>query len=151
MHNRHKGLNIIPLEFIKDCFSYDADTGELLWKNRPLDHFYDKAAQSSFNKKLAGKQAGTYNSAVKSKQGFVKLNYQGKQYLIYLTSLIYYIQTGVVIPNGFIVCDDDDYENLTFRNLVHASSKNRKAKEKQPFDLPSFHLFTGQRIQLDRG
>lgn len=39
-------------------FTYDATSGSLIWKKRPLGHFPDAATCSSWNSKHAGKGAG---------------------------------------------------------------------------------------------
>ena len=29
----------LPVEYLRECFHYDPETGELTWKERPLSHF----------------------------------------------------------------------------------------------------------------
>lgn len=50
----------LPVEFLRECFKYDPETGELTWKERPLSHFeHSTKADGGFNKKYAGKIAGS--------------------------------------------------------------------------------------------
>lgn len=50
---------ILPsADFLRDCFLYDADTGRLIWKARPLDHFKNAHAWKAINAKFVGRSAG---------------------------------------------------------------------------------------------
>jgi hypothetical protein len=54
----------IPIEFLRECFEYDPETGILTWKERPESHFIGSRARnptSRFNTRYAGKQVGTLN------------------------------------------------------------------------------------------
>jgi hypothetical protein len=54
----------IPVEFLRECFEYNPETGILTWKERPESHFIGSRAQnpvSRFNTRYAGKQVGTLN------------------------------------------------------------------------------------------
>lgn len=46
-------------EYLKECFDYNPDTGELIWKVRPRRHFKTDAAFKSANARFAGRRAGT--------------------------------------------------------------------------------------------
>lgn len=48
-------------EYLHECFLYDAFTGVLVWKNRPLEHFETVKGWKIFNSKYAGKIAGCIN------------------------------------------------------------------------------------------
>jgi len=50
----------LPIEFLRECLSYDPETGILTWKERPPEHFvHSSRADGGFNVKYAGKQAGS--------------------------------------------------------------------------------------------
>jgi hypothetical protein len=72
--------NEIPVEFLKECFEYDPETGILIWKVRPIHHFldskYPKREVARFNSRYAGKPVGTPN------RGYIqtRLHYNGKRY-----------------------------------------------------------------------
>lgn len=51
------------LDYLKECLSYDPDTGDFTWKYRPLTHFRNRMGWNVFNTKYAGKRAGTYPDA----------------------------------------------------------------------------------------
>lgn len=61
---------MITQKYLKECFEYDPDSGDLIWKERPLEHFKSKHAQAVSNKKTKG-------NIVKSKHP----NGRGKNYL----------------------------------------------------------------------
>ena len=48
----------IPIPYLRECLSYDSETGELTWKRRPLEHFFNRRAWAIWNTKWVGKQAG---------------------------------------------------------------------------------------------
>jgi hypothetical protein len=41
-----------------DYFIYDAETGSLIWRPRPLEHFVSQRGHSVWNARYAGKEAG---------------------------------------------------------------------------------------------
>lgn len=45
-------------EFLNEALNYNPETGIMTWKHRPLHHFLDKAYQTRWNSRLAGKVAG---------------------------------------------------------------------------------------------
>lgn len=61
---------MINQKYLNECFDYNSESGELIWKKRPLHHFKSKRAQSASNSKTAG-------GVVRS----VHPNGRGKEYL----------------------------------------------------------------------
>jgi hypothetical protein len=49
-----------PVEFLGECFSYDADSGKFHWRPRPSSHFSREADMRSWNTLLAGTEAFTF-------------------------------------------------------------------------------------------
>jgi hypothetical protein len=72
----------IPLPFLRACFDVDFETGTLMWKRRPIEHFTGTATRSrqhicnNWNALYAGTSAGTSDG-----RGYlnVSLNYDGKR------------------------------------------------------------------------
>lgn len=61
-------VNELPtIEYLNECFVYDAENGILFWKERPLHHFKNFAQYKRWNKIHANKIAGTPDR--KSKNG----------------------------------------------------------------------------------
>lgn len=45
-------------EYLRECLSYDPETGSLTWKTRPRKHFTTSRGWSVFNTRYPGKSAG---------------------------------------------------------------------------------------------
>lgn len=45
-------------QFLRECFIYSSDTGELVWRHRPVHHFNSLKAQRRCNTLFAGREAG---------------------------------------------------------------------------------------------
>lgn len=62
-HKPKRGPNsAIPLPsrvYLRECFEYDAITGQLTWRERPRSHFNCDGSHKSWNGKWAGKTAGS--------------------------------------------------------------------------------------------
>jgi hypothetical protein len=60
----HNRPNVLPTwEYLNECFEYNADTGKLIWKTRPLHHFKNEHGWKVWNIKFAGKHAGGLNKS----------------------------------------------------------------------------------------
>lgn len=44
-----------PIEYLRQCFDYDPDTGNLTWKTRPREHFSTDTGWICFNSRDAGR------------------------------------------------------------------------------------------------
>ena len=49
------------VEYLRECFEYDPETGTLIWKTRLREHFTTLGAWRTFNGQFAGREAGTIN------------------------------------------------------------------------------------------
>lgn len=49
-------------EYLLECFEYVYETGELVWKRRPVSHFKTTTASKSWHTQFVGKVAGHYHS-----------------------------------------------------------------------------------------
>jgi hypothetical protein len=45
--------------YLKECFEYNAETGEMWWKMRPVKHFKSEASANRWNARYAEKNVGT--------------------------------------------------------------------------------------------
>lgn len=52
----------IDVNFLRECFSYDADTGNIYWKSRPSSHFKNESSRQNWNNRHAGKKAGAVDA-----------------------------------------------------------------------------------------
>jgi len=51
----------LDIDFLQECLTYEASTGFLFWKRRPLEHFANANACGVWNSKHAGNRAGSPN------------------------------------------------------------------------------------------
>lgn len=60
-------VNLPTSEYLHECFSYDQDTGSLIWKERPISHFENSNRDPAWemrrrNANLSGKNFGSTHS-----------------------------------------------------------------------------------------
>jgi hypothetical protein len=53
--------------YLHELFKYDSETGSLTWKTRPERHFLSRGSCITWNKRFAGKEAGTLHISKRSK------------------------------------------------------------------------------------
>lgn len=81
-------------EYLRECFSYDPDTGILVWKHRPRSHFPDLPRRHwlTWNTKYAGGIAGT-----PGRKGYLVTKLDGEAYKVH--RIIYKFMTGDEPPD----------------------------------------------------
>jgi hypothetical protein len=70
----------ISIVFMRQCFSFDDKTGDLIWKIRPLDHFASLRACNRFNTLFAGTIAGHKWTHAGIRTAYVLVGINGRQY-----------------------------------------------------------------------
>jgi hypothetical protein len=65
-------------DYLRQCFAYEADTGVLIWAERPPEHFFDTRSHRSWTTRFAGKVAGVVTNHPKS---HIIVAIYGKKYL----------------------------------------------------------------------
>lgn len=58
-----------PQQFLREAFSYDQESGEIFWLWRPVRHFANALSCKKWNRKFAGRNAGTVLDAF----GYVRI------------------------------------------------------------------------------
>jgi hypothetical protein len=48
-------------EFLQECFDYNHETGDLIWKERPLEHFVSEKVYNWWNKRFCGQPSYNLN------------------------------------------------------------------------------------------
>lgn len=51
---RRKVKPLPPRGFLEECFNYNPETGELIWKERPREHFKSERGYKIFNTRFSG-------------------------------------------------------------------------------------------------
>lgn len=62
------------LSYLKECVSYDRQTGILTWKVRPASHFKSAGRYLTFKARFAGKQAGWVNNNKGNKYRMIQID-----------------------------------------------------------------------------
>lgn len=69
-------MKTLPIPFLRECFRYDPDSGDLVWRHRPRSHFTSERGYRQTNGKYAGKVAGTTSPTT----GYIIVNFRGQLY-----------------------------------------------------------------------
>jgi hypothetical protein len=80
-------LQLPAQEYLRECFDYDAESGVLTWKVRPLSHFASAHRMNNFNSRHAGSVAGH-----QTPRGYLTVHLRSKSYLAH--RLIWKWMTG---------------------------------------------------------
>jgi hypothetical protein len=103
----------VPIEFIRECF--DIHDRQLIWKERPRDHFPCRPDDASrFNGLRAGGPAGM---AGPDRKPMVRFQYQGATRRIALLRVAWIVATGE-LPHGVVRPRDGDEWNASEENLI---------------------------------
>jgi len=98
---------ILPdLEYLRECYTYNPDTGELSWKERPLHHFKSIGSQLHTNAVYAGTLVG-----VKRKQRKSGVTIYSAVWDCQLLRVIYNLHTGEEPPYIIDHKDGDPTKN----------------------------------------
>ena len=107
-----KGLD---QDYLKTLFLYDPETGDLIWKERPLSHFATKNAQGVINSKCAGKVAG-YKSFLKNGDPCtIQVRFDTKLYKAH--RIVWILLVGPIPPEMIIDHIDGNPFNNKLSNL----------------------------------
>lgn len=112
-----KASPLPSLDYLRECFEYNPQSGCLTWRERPLSHFMGVRQQRRWNKLFAGRPAGWVDG------GYLRVKINAKEYLAH--------RVGFALGSGIELCPDDivDHEN---RNTIDNSFPNlRKATSQQ--------------------
>ena len=77
-------------EYLQTCFAYDEDTGVLMWKKRPLEHFSNEHWWHLWLSRYEGKSAGSVRA--EKYRSYLRVRLDKKGY--YAHRVIWKLQTG---------------------------------------------------------
>lgn len=112
MENHMK--NEIPIEYLRSCFSYNAETGTFIWKDRPREHFKTDRGHRQTNGRQVGKEA----FASPHSQGYLHGGLDGM--LLFAHRVAWAIHYGRW-PNGEIDHINHNRKDNRISNLREAS------------------------------
>jgi hypothetical protein len=105
----------VPPEFIQQCFIVGDNSGKLLWRERPPEHFLQRRQDHRhFSAAFAGKPAGMLGPGGKPLVRFV---YEGHTRRVALLKVAWIVATGE-LPCGVVRPRDGDEWNATAANLI---------------------------------
>lgn len=105
--------NTMTQDFLKECVTYDPDTGIFIWNTRPLSHFKDLHAWSVTNSIYEGKVAGRLN-----REGYIEITIGYKFYRAHRLAFLY--MEGY-LPENCVDHIDKNKSNNKWENLREVS------------------------------
>lgn len=96
-------------DYLRECFTYDPDTGILRWRHRPLSHFATLRACNIWNTRLAGEEAGFMHP---SGHRMVKLT--ASNFLVHrvVWKLVYNVEPSPELDHRNVIASDNRLGNL---------------------------------------
>jgi hypothetical protein len=81
----------IAIEYLRQCFDVDFDTGQLRWRVRPREHFLSEQGWNVANTQYAGKSAGSL-----SNMGYVRvgISIYSKPQLVFAHRIVWALAHG---------------------------------------------------------
>ena len=135
-------LKLPPVKYLRECFEYNPETGQVFWKRRPRKHFSTARIWNSWNGKHAGNQAFTSRNQTGHSQNFVN----GTLYMAH--RIIWKLVTGRdpkdQIDHINRLPADNRWRNL--REATHTeNTRNRKTQHNNKSGCPGvFQVRTGK-------
>lgn len=121
----------LGVDYLKECFRYNPETGEITWADRPDYHFKSDTLKSRFRSRCTGKPV---SSKLRWGRLRVNLRINSVSYSILQTCIAWLLAEGD-IPDGHEVepLDGDAY-NLKRTNLSLAKSHKNKKGERGRYE-----------------
>ena len=136
-----------PVEYLRQCLSYDQETGIFTWKRRPREHFPTENGWKVFNKKCSGKTAGSVVNGHDFKIFYIQIKILGYNYKAH--RIAHAIHFGFDYP-GIIDHKDGIGTNNKIDNLRPCTDcqnmHNRKANEGKGLKGVSFRKDQGKYV-----
>lgn len=121
-------LDNFTQEFLLECFNYDKETGVLTWRTRPIHHFKKEWVWLEWNRKYAGKLAGTKS---KQKEHWTVLRVAVNKKILMCHRVIWKLVTGVTPPHKLDHKDHDELNNKWGNLRLAQGSKNSRNQSRR--------------------
>jgi hypothetical protein len=124
--------SLLPhLDFLRECFEYEADSGHLIWKHRPVEHFKTERGQKIFNSRRAGKRAGTRQGS----DGRLQLHITSGATVLhcYAAHVVWTLAHGTEVADGLVIDHIDgnrDNERLDNLRLATSAGNSHNSRSK---------------------
>lgn len=105
-----KNRPLPPVEYLRECFTYNPKTGVLTWQARPVHHFTSINKCTGTNTRFAGKVVGRPDST-----GYLSVTIDGCLYLVH--RIIWAVHTGEDPGKYLIDHKDTIHGNNKIKNL----------------------------------
>lgn len=133
-----------PVEFLRECFSYDPETGQFVWRRRPDHHFTRESDARAWNSQNAGNLA--FQGREKEGYGRSEVRYEGRRCRMRSSRVAFKLMTGeepeqVDHRNGDET--DDRWGNLRAATNTQ-NARNKPGKNAHP--LPKGVVYEGRRF-----
>lgn len=120
-------------KYLRECFDYDPETGELKWIYRPREHFDREVGWKIWTRRFAGTVAGdgcNRRKNGKKKYSAVAISILGRGVQIFQVTRIICGLMGVNLPKGHLVdhINHDIWDNRWCNLRVVTASQNQHNK-----------------------
>lgn len=131
-------LNIIELptrKYLLECFIYNPETGDLVWKKRPISHFRNEHVMKVWNSKHSNKIAGTKVS------GYINILIDKVAYRSHrlIWKIIYGEDPNKLIDHINGIRDDNRIENLRLATYSENSRNINKLTKSNSTGFTGIH------------
>jgi HNH endonuclease/AP2 domain len=134
-----KPVELPSRDFLESCLSYDPETGNLIWKERPREHFNIETSWKHHNRKWAGKVARNEKfQRCNGKPASIMMNFRMfSGFRTFYAHRIIFALLGLPLPENHVIdhIDGNPFNNRleNLRTCTHAQNVcNNSGKKGKP-------------------
>lgn len=122
----------LNLEYLKDCLSYDCDTGIFVWNERPRSHFKYEKLWLDWNKRWSGKEAGWIEKSQSNttKTSYRKISINGENYKAHRLAWVFITGDWPTGMMDHINGDGLDNSRLNLRDVSNQENTKNQSRRK---------------------
>lgn len=120
------GSQLPSLDYLRQCVTYDPETGKIVWLRRPIEHFRDEFAAKRFNSLFPGKPA--FNTMHRT--GALVGSLDGRQILAH--RIAFYIGTGTHPDKEVDHINGNPADNRIANLRLVSRSENARNRKRSP-------------------